>query len=269
VVAPENERRFLDPLPVGLIWGVGPATRARLAESGIHTIGALVATSPEVLGRLVGRANGAKFGLLASNVDPRHVDTARPARSVGAQAALGRTKPTAELVETTLGYLVDRVAGRLRSAGRAARTLTVRVRFADLRAVTRSATWPVGISATRTLAEEARRLVAAALADHPDERAITLLAVSLSQLVGDAVLQLELPFPADAGGGTVRPGTGPGADRWAADRALDRIRDRFGRTAAGYASVALGDADRVPEGFRELAERALPGPSEPGQQRLP
>ncbi|HUO49567.1 MAG TPA: DNA polymerase IV, partial [Acidimicrobiales bacterium] len=116
VVHPTGERRFLDPLPVGLIWGVGPATRERLAASGIHTIGELVATSPDVLGRLVGRANGAKLGLLASNVDPRHVDTARPTRSVGAQAALGRAAPSGELLRTTLGYLVDRVAGRLRAS---------------------------------------------------------------------------------------------------------------------------------------------------------
>jgi DNA polymerase-4 len=256
VVPPEDERAFLDPLPVGLIWGVGPATRERLAGSGIHTIGELVSTSPAALGRLVGRANGAKLGLLASNVDPRHVDATRPARSVGAQAALGRAAPSAELVETTLGYLVDRVAGRMRAAGRAARTLTVRVRFLDLRAVTRSVTWPAGISATRTLGHEARRLVEGALADHPGEREITLLAVSLSQLVDDAVLQLELPFPGDDPA-VPRPGTTSGAGRWAADRAVDRIRDRFGRASVGYASVALGGADRVPEAFRELAERRL------------
>ncbi len=67
---------------------------------------------------------------------------------------------TPDLIRTTLGYLADRVGGRLRSAGLAGRTITVRVRFADLRAVTRSITVPAALSATLTLTE-----VATALAD--------------------------------------------------------------------------------------------------------
>jgi len=256
VVDPAEERRFLDPLPVALIWGVGPATGARLAASGIRTIGELVSTSPEVLERLVGRANGAKLGRLASNVDLRGVETARRARSMGAQAALGRRRPTPDLLATTLGYLVDRVAGRLRAAGKAARTLTVRVRFRDLRAVTRSATWMEGICATVTLTEQALALVQAALADHPGEAEITLLAVSLSQLVDEGLVQLELPLgPPGGRPAGPRPGSPAEAARRATDRSLDVVRARFGRAAAGYASVALSGDARVPEAFRELAER--------------
>ena len=112
---------------------------------------------------------------------------------MGAQAALGRRTPTPALVRETLGYLSDRVAGRLRHAHVAGRTVTVRVRFPHLRSVTRSATLPVAISTTRTLTEVAERLAHAAIADNERERDITLLAVSVSNLRPEHSLQLELP----------------------------------------------------------------------------
>src|SRR5438094_2596859 len=61
VVEPEREREFLHPLPVELLWGVGPATRARLAETGIRTIADLAATPTPALQRLLGDAAGAKL----------------------------------------------------------------------------------------------------------------------------------------------------------------------------------------------------------------
>ena len=253
VVDPEHERAFLDPLPVGLIWGVGPVTRARLAEAGIETIGQLARARNELLEPLLGQAASSKLGMLAENVDPRHVVTARRASSVGAQSALARQPASAPLIRSTLGYLVDRAAGRLRAGRRAARTVTVRVRFAGLRSVTRSSTFPVAVSATLTLAEAATALALEALAAHPEERDVTLVGVSLSNLVGEPGLQLELPgFGLDD---RSRPGSPWGSTRWGVDRSVDAIRDRFGRHAIGYASSSLGEVDRVPEAFRTLAER--------------
>ena len=79
-----------------------------------------------------------------------------------------------------LRHLADRVASRLRAKALAGRTVTVRVRFSDMRAVTRSVTLDAPISATTILAEIAEDLVRAALADHRREKVITLLAVSVS-----------------------------------------------------------------------------------------
>jgi DNA polymerase-4 len=143
--------------------------------------------------------------------------------------------------------LADRVGGRLRAAGLAGRTITVRVRFADMRAVTRSITVPAALSATLTLTEVATALAETALVDHPGEREITLLAISVSQLVDQAALQLELPF--DLGDDERRPGTRTGAARWVVDRSVDLIRSRFGRDAIGYASVKFADVGHVPDGF--------------------
>jgi DNA polymerase-4 len=256
VVDAGREREFLEPLPVGLIWGVGPVTDARLAGLGIRTIGQLAESSTSFLEHLLGKAAGAKLSALATNVDLRRIQVTRRASSVGAQAALSARVATPELVRTTLGYLADRVAARLRASGRGGRTVTVRVRFTGLRSVTRSLTLAAGISATLTLTDIAVELAWSALADHPREREITLLAVSVSNLVDDVVLQLELPL--DLSDDAYRPGTVAGAARWRVDRSVDAIRARFGRDAVGYATVALSNFSRVPEAFRELAEHGDP-----------
>jgi DNA polymerase IV len=255
VVDPATELGFLHDLPVELMWGVGPVTRARLAEIGVLTIGQLAEIPGGSLERLLGRAAGKKLTALAWNRDPREIKPHRRARSAGAQSAIGR-KPAEECVfRPTLRHLADRVGTRLRAKSRPGRTVTVRVRFADLRSVTRRVTLPASISATVILAEIAEDLVRAVLTHHPDEKTISLLAISVSNLEKHALVQLELPLELEDEGR--RPGTKRGMARWMADRAIDTIRDRFGWEAVGYGSVALEISRSVPDEFRELAEKDL------------
>lgn len=258
VVPIGGEREFLDPLPVGLIWGVGPVMQRRLAERGVFTIRQLRECSDEGLRSLLGRALGTKVGVLAANDDGRRVETGPRASSVGAQSAIGRRDIDGEVIRVVLGHLADRIAGRLRSKHRAGRTVTVRVRFPGMRAVTRSATFGFGINTTRTLAEVAEHLVHAALGDNPGEQQITLLAISVSNLVDQPVLQLELALdPLPSADGAPRPGSRVGAARLAVDQSIDAVRRRFGRAAVGYASVVLSEHASVPDEFRELAEHEL------------
>ncbi|MCU1345189.1 MAG: DNA-directed polymerase [Acidimicrobiia bacterium] len=254
VVPAGQERAFLDPLPVALIWGVGPVTRQRLSDVGITTIGQLAEAPDDGLRSLLGRVLGSKLGALAINADQRHVQTNPRASSVGAQSALGKRDISPELIRATLNHLADRVAGRLRAKHRAGRTITVRVRFASMRAITRSVTGPAPVAATLTLADIAERLVYAALADHSGETQISLLAVSVSNLVDQPVLQMALPLTPDD---PDDPGSRVGAARWAVDHSVDAVRHRFGRAAVGYASVALSKYGSVPDEFRELAEHEL------------
>jgi DNA polymerase-4 len=116
-------------------------------------------------------------------------------------------------------------------------------------------TLDVPVSATAILAEIAEKLVRTALAQHPDEKTISLLAISVSHLEDQFDLQLELPLGLE--GEERRPGSKRGMARWEADRAIDMIRDRFGWEAVGYGSVVLGLSRSVPDAFRELAEREL------------
>jgi DNA polymerase IV len=133
--------------------------------------------------------------------------------------------------------------------------VTVRVRFADLKSVTRSMTLDAPVCTTVILASVAEKLVRAALADHPSEKTISLLAISVSHLEEHWDLALELPLGlADE---ARRPGSRMGLARSEADRAVDKIRDRFGWDAIGYGSTALGVHGSVPDDFRKLAEKDL------------
>lgn len=255
VVEPATELAFLHDLPVGLMWGVGPVTAARLAEIGVTTIGQLAATPGWSLARVLGPAAGEKLAALAWNRDPREITTQHRARSAGAQSALGRQPAVARVIRPTLHHLADRIATRLRAKALVGRTVTVRVRFADLRAVTRAATLEAPIATTLTLAEIAETLVHAALADHPAEKDISLLAIAVSQLEPESTLQLELGL--GLAHEARRPGSRRGLARGKADRAIDKIRGRFGWEAVGYGAAADGVRRSVPDAFRELAERDL------------
>src|SRR5206468_5859585 len=125
---------------------------------------------------------------LAWNRDPWQIRTGHRAQSAGAQSALGKKPAEEQVFRPTLRHLADRVASRLRAKSRPGRTVTVRVRFADLRSVTRSVTLDAPIAATAILAETAETLVREVLAHHPEEAAISLLAISVSHLEEHAAL---------------------------------------------------------------------------------
>jgi DNA polymerase IV len=253
VVEPDAESDFLDPLPVGLMWGVGPVAQRRLAERGIRSIGELARTPSFSLEKLLGQAVGSRLSALAVNEDPRRVSTSHRARSIGAQSAIGRAVPTPDLVREVLAHLAERVAGRLRAKHRAARTVTVRVRFTGLRSVTRSLTLSAPLAATLTLTEIAEQLSWTAIRDQGEAVEISLLAISTSNLVNLPALQSELPLEPDD---PRRAGSPTGSARWALDLSMDAVRRKFGKDAVGY-WPALVRAHGVPDEFRELAEHDL------------
>jgi DNA polymerase-4 len=129
------------------------------------------------------------------------------------------------------------------------------VRFADLRSVSRAITLPAPVSSTMALADIATDLVRGVLRAHPDEKTISLVAICVSHLEEEAILQLELPFGLTDDG--QRPGSRKGMARLRADRALDAIRERFGPDAVGYGASVVGAARSVPDAFRSLAEKDL------------
>ena len=116
------------------------------------------------------------------------------------------------VIRPTLLHLADRIATRLRAKSRPGRTVTVRVRFADLRRSRARSRSTAPISATVMLAELAEDLVRAALADHPEEKTISLLAISVSHLEEHWDLALELPLGLDDE--ARRPGSRIGLARW-------------------------------------------------------
>jgi DNA polymerase-4 len=224
VVLPDAELDFLHPLPVERLWGVGPKTAARLDERGIRTVGQVAALTCEALVAMLGRATGKHLHALAHNHDRRRVRTGRRRGSIGSQRALGWRPTTRGEIDATLRALVERVTGRMRRAGRAGRTVVLRLRFDDLQRVTRSQTLPRATAETEVVLRAARDLLGAAL-PLVEARGLTLVGISVANLENASAVQLVLPF--DAAGGT------------ALDAAVDEIRDRYGTTAIARA-VLLG-----------------------------
>ncbi len=136
VVPPGSEAAFLAPLPVGRLWGVGPQTAAALREHGVRTIGDLAALPVDVLVRRLGR-HGASLHERALGVDPDPVDAGDPAKSIGHEHTFDVDTADREVIERTLLAMADGVAGRLRSAGLRAGTVTVKIRDDTFRTVTR------------------------------------------------------------------------------------------------------------------------------------
>src|SRR4051812_2803422 len=155
VVAPDEERTFLHPLPVERLWGVGRKTAEKLHSRGIITVGEVAALHERILVSLLGPASGRHLHALAHNRDPRPVEVGRRRRSIGSQRALGRGPTTTEAVDTFLVGLVDRVTHRMRAASRVGRTVVLRLRFDDFTRATRSHTLPQATAHTSTILEAA------------------------------------------------------------------------------------------------------------------
>jgi DNA polymerase IV len=222
VVPPDRELAFLHPLEVERLWGVGPATAAKLRDRGITTVGQVARLEEETLVSMLGRASGRKLHALAHNRDPRPVLRRRRRRSIGAQRALGRCPRSWEELDAAVVGLIDRVTRRLRAARRSCRTVVLRLRFDDFSRATRSYTLTHPTAQTRALLDTARALLAAA-APMIEIRGLTLVGVTLTNLADDNPLQLSFPL-----------------DRQRAlDATLDQVRDRFG-TAAISRAVLLG-----------------------------
>jgi DNA polymerase IV len=224
VVPPGGELGFLHPLPVERLWGVGRVSAQKLRERGLVSVGEVAQLAEAELVSMLGRVAGRHLHALAHNRDPRRVRGGRRRRSIGAQRALGRTPRSRSDLDAVLVGLVDRLAGRLRSAQRVCRTVTLRLRFGDFSRATRSHTLPEATAHTQAILATARELLATAV-PMISRRGITLLGVALANLSDDDPIQLALPLDR--------------APRGALDAALDDIRDRFGSAAIARA-VLIG-----------------------------
>jgi DNA polymerase-4 len=224
VVPPERELAFLHPLPVERLWGVGPVTARRLRDRGITTVREVAILPEPILVSMLGVAAGRHLHALAHNLDPRPVEHRRRRRSIGSQRARGRRPWTRASVDADVIALVDRVARRLRAAGRVGRTVVLRLRFDDYTRATRSHTLALPTSSTDTILLAARGLLDEAM-PLLEQRGVTLVGIAVANLDDGDMLQLELPF------GRRR--------REALDEAVDAVRDRFGSDAITRA-VLLG-----------------------------
>jgi DNA polymerase IV len=235
VVPPGRALDFLHPLPVAALWGAGQATIEVLARYGLRTVGDVAATPRATLERALGPAAGAQLHDLAWARDEREVVPFEAAKSVGSEETFAADIDDPEQLAREVLRCCVRVGRRLREAGLAGRTVTLKLRFADFRTITRGRTLAVATDTDTELHEVAAELLARLQLGRV---AVRLVGVTVSNLQrAGAPVQLRL--------GPERPG-------WeAAVRAADAVRARFGEAAIDLASLA---ADRPAEAYQEARQ---------------
>jgi DNA polymerase-4 len=227
VVEPGRELAFLHPLPVRALWGVGPATARRLDSFGVRTVGDLAAVPLDTLTTALGAVLGQSLHDLAWARDDSPVQPEREVKSISHEETYARDLHERVALAHEAVRLGDAVAARLRRAGKAGRTVTIKVRFHDFATITRSLTLPSAVDTGPAVAE-----VAEALLDHVDPApGVRLFGISVSNLETGGARQLSLDDAA------------PG---WAeASLAVDAVRRRFGDQALGPAALVDGEGLHV------------------------
>ena len=223
VVDPDTELEFLHDLPVELMWGVGPVTKARLADIGVLTIGQLAKTPGWSLKELLGPAAGDKLTALAWNRDPKRNQDA-------SSGAIGRSAVGARQEACRRANFPTHAASSCRQDRQPApRQIPARSDRDGPRSLRRP---PFGHAlrnarradfGDRDACRDRRGVGAHGPCASPDEKTISLLAISVSHLEERPQVQLELPLGLEDE--KRRPGTKRGMARWVADRAVDAIRD--------------------------------------------
>lgn len=215
-ITPAHTIDFVQSLPISAMWGVGKATEEKLRERGIHSIADLAELPLHVLQRAVGEKQAKKLHDLAHARDPRAVVTDRIEKSVSSEETFlqdisDRTPMMREILK-----LSQKTSARLRGKGFVARTVVLKVKFADFTTITRSHSLPEPTDSSQRMYETALMLLEEA---ELGGRSVRLLGVGAEHLV-DAD---DAPEPL---------WTEHDDESWRAlDRTTDQIRERFGDAA--------------------------------------
>jgi len=202
---------FLHPLPVNAIWGVGPKTAETLERLGLRTVADIANLPRATLIRALGQASGSSLYELAWGRDYRDVTPNEPDKSISAAETFAQDIDDPEEILQEFLRLTEKAAARLRENGYYAKTISIKVRFADFSTISRSKTLPLPIDSTHDIYEIAKSLY---LALNLDRARLRLVGISLDNLSEAAPEQLLL---------------GSREKGWReADTAIDRAKLRFG-----------------------------------------
>ena len=243
MLRPEDVPAFLAVLPVRAVPGVGRHFAADLAQLGVKNCGEVSRYSEEFWKRKFGKA-GAALWQRAQGIDPREVVPWTPPKSESAEVTLDEDTRDRDVLRTWLMRHAERVGASLRRHGLAGRTVTVKIKYADFRQITRQTTLAHRISSTETIYDTACAILdGVELADR-----VRLIGVGVSGFEEGGPSQLSL-----------MPEPKPQSEekrRGKLDRAVDALRERYGRDAVvrGRLFEPQGESDR--EQAAVQAERA-------------
>jgi DNA polymerase-4 len=236
IVDPDRVQEFLDPLPVGRLWGVGRITGHVFETMEVRTIGDLRRLDPEELTRRFG-SQGEHFWRLAHGIDDRLVVPDREAKSISHETTFAADISDRETLRAWLLELTDQVARRLRQQRLRGRTVHLKVRFADFRTITRSQTLAEPTDSTQQLGQ----IVAGLLDLIPQGHlAVRLVGMGVSGIDLGGLRQRSL---------FEEPET---SKQTALDAAADRIREQFGSIALQRGSHLARKEPTPPETPRPL-----------------
>ena len=213
-IASDRVLEFLHPLPVNAIWGVGPKTNEELLKLGLQTVADIANTPRQTLIRALGEAAGASLYELSWGRDYRDVEPVEVDKSISAVETFDADTEDQEIVLRELLRLTEKATYRMREKDFSARTISIKVRFADFKTITRSKTVPLAISATHEVYEVVKTLF---IALKLDRARIRLVGVSLDGLE-------------DGVDGTEQLVLGERENGWRqATAAIDKASARFGQ----------------------------------------
>ena len=209
-----KEKDFLAPLPIANLPGVGKKTEQSLKAIGIKTIGQLAAVPVEVIKNRLG-SYGFMIHHYANGIDNREVETPGQAKSISRETTFAEDNSDKVFLQSILRYLCERVGAQLRVETKHARTITLKLRYSDFETITRRFSSKEAIDADELIFTGATKLLEQALSGQ--RRPVRLVGVGVSNLVGYGK-QLNLIDPRPQRLGSL-------------DKAIDRIRDKYGFTA--------------------------------------
>jgi len=226
VVSADGIEKFLEPLSVSRVWGVGPKTEAKLRPLGIETVGQLRRLSAAQLDHTFG-ANGNHFWRLARGLDTRPVVPDRFAKSISHETTFSHDIRDADSLRAWLRELTDQVGRRLRRHKIVGRTVKLKLRYDDFSTISRSTTLRTPQSSSEALWSEVVPLLDRVLTE--SRQAVRLLGMGVSQLSQPGKVQQEL-FGSDE------------KERQSQlDKTLDSIHERLGPSAVKRASSVERD----------------------------
>ena len=226
---------FLHPLPVAALWGVGARTGEVLARLGLHTVGDIAHTPQDTLQRELGVAHGSHLAALAWGRDERRVTPHVAEKSIGAEETFATDIDDPERIRRELLKLSGRTAQALRAAGCMALTVSVKLRLASFKTMTRSRTRPYPTDVAHEIYATACSLYESSGLDHGAQ--LRLVGVRVSGLVPVTGANAQLTFDDRPVG-------------WReAEQAVDEIARRFGSRAVRPAALVEDTEPPAREAF--------------------